>query len=148
MKILVSTVVSFGILVGSFIKQDVPVDKIPNEVKNAFARNFNNPSDVEWERKRDGYEVDFDLGNVDHAALYTAAGELLMIKMELNEQDLSPAISQRINEDFRGYKIDNIDQVKMGTRVLYQIALEGRSEDRKVVYNAKGELEDNFDYWD
>jgi len=148
MKIFTPTVLTIGILIGSFMNQDVPATKVPNEVKNAFERNFNNPTDVEWEMKGDRYEVDFDLGNVDHSALYTAVGELLMIKMELNEQDLSPVIRQRIIDDFREYKIDDIDQVKMGDRVLYQIALEGPSRDLKVVYNDKGGIEGNFEYWD
>lgn len=148
MKILASTILSLGMMAGSYMHQDVPVSKVPNEVKNAFKRNFNNPADVEWEKKKDRYEVEFDLGNVDHSALYTAEGELLMVKMELNEQDLSPVIRQKISDDFREFEIDDIDQIKTGDRLLYQVELDGPSGDRKVVFTAEGEIDKEFQYWD
>ena len=71
-----------------------------------------------------------------------------MVKMALNEEDLPPVIRQRIIDDFRQFEIDDIDQVKTGDQVLYQIALDGPSRGQKVVYNVDGEVDDNFNYWD
>src|SRR5690606_35671265 len=98
------------------------------------SQNFTDPdpADVSWKKTRTGYEVDFDLGNVDHSARYSSDGELLMVKMALNEQDLPPVIRQRIDDDFREFAIDGIAQVKTGDRLLIQVALDGPSEDRKV----------------
>lgn len=134
---------------GSFMHQDVPDPQLPNAVKNAFSQNFNDPdpAGVTWKKTRSGYEVDFDLVEVEHSARYTADGELLIVKMALNDQDLPPVIRQRINDDFREFAIDGVSQVKTGDRLLFQVELDGRSEDRKVVFTAEGEIDQKFPYW-
>lgn len=139
---------TLGIMAGSFMHQDIPANKVPNEVNHAFSRNFNNPADVAWKKTETGYEVDFDLGNVDHSARYSSTGDLLMIKMALNEQDLPRVIRQKIIDDFREFKIEDIDQVKTADRLLFQVKLGGPSGDRKVVITAEGEIDQEFRYWD
>jgi hypothetical protein len=130
---------------GSMLLQDAP--DIPNAVKHAFTRHFDVPSEVTWKKIRSGYEVDFNLADVAHSARYTADGELLMVKMVLDEQDLPPVIGQRIIEDYRQFAVEEIYQIKAPDRVLFQVALSGPSEDRKVVFTQKGEVDDTFPYW-
>jgi len=145
MNFIATTMVTLVLLTNALTHQDVP--EVPNAVKNAFSQNFNNPADVAWVKTDNGYEVDFDLGNVEHAARYTPEGKLLMVKMALNERDLPPVILQRIVDGFREFEIDDIEQVKIADRLLFQVALNGPSEDRKVVFTPKGEIEESFPYW-
>lgn len=146
MNKLASILMTAFVLVFGFVYgQDAP--DVPNAVKHAFTRNFDVPSDVVWKKTNNGYEVDFNLADVAHAARYTADGELLMIKMALNEQNLPPVITQRINDDFRQFEISNVDQIKIADRLLIQVALNGPSEDRKVVFNPDGEIDASFSYW-
>jgi len=145
MNTLATIIACLAIFVGSLIIQDSP--EVPNAVKHAFTRNFDVPSDVTWKKTNSGYEVDFNLADVAHAARYTADGELLMVKMALNEQDLPPIILQRITDDFRQFEITDIDQIKAVERLLIQVALKGQSEDRKVVFTPDGEIDDTFPYW-
>lgn len=145
MNFLAIILASLTIMWGSIVLQDA--SEIPNAVKHAFTRNFDVPSEVTWKKTRNGYEVDFNLADVAHAARYTADGELLMIKMALNEQDLPPVIGQRIIDNYRQYAIEEVYQIKAGDRLLFQVALSGPSEDRKVVFNQKGEVDDTFSYW-
>jgi len=146
MNFLATIIASLAIVCGSIVIQDTP--EVPNAVMHAFTRNFDVPSDVTWKKANSGYEVDFNLADVAHSARYTADGELLMVKMALNDQDLPPVIRQRINDDFREFAIDGIAQVKTGDRLLFQVELDGCSENRKVVFNEDGKLEENFTYWD
>lgn len=148
MNLLSSALIILSFMASPFIDQDVPFSKLPNEVRNAFEREFQNPSDVEWEKKRNKYEVDFELGGVDHSALYTTKGQLLMIKMEMNEADLAPVIRQKIIDAFPEFRIDDVDQIKVGQQLLYQVELDGPSFDRKVVFDVDGEIEKKFKYWD
>ena len=145
MNTLSTIMASFALLLGSILTQDTL--EVPNAVKNAFSQNFNNSAGADWKKISNGYEVDFDLGTVAHAARYTADGELLMVKMEMNEQDLPTVILQRIIDDFRQFEITDIDQIKVADRLLIQVALRGPSEDRKVVFTPDGKTDSTFPYW-
>lgn len=50
--------------------QDVPQTEVPSLVLNAFAQQFNNPNDVEWEMQREHYQVDFEIDRMDHEAWF------------------------------------------------------------------------------
>ena len=145
MNFLATIMATLALSVGSIILQDAP--DVPNAVKHAFTRNFDVPSEVTWQRTNSGYEVDFNLADVAHSARYTADGELLMVKMTLNEQNLPAVIGQRIADDFRQYQIDKIDQVKIADRLLIQVALKSNSQTRKVVFTSDGEIDSTFPYW-
>jgi len=145
MNPIATIIASLSLFCGSLFIQDSP--EVPNAVKHAFARNFDVPSGVTWKTTKSGYEVDFNLADVAHSARYNPNGELLMVKMALNEQDLPPVIRQRIIDDFRQFEIADIDQIKVADRLLIQIVLRGLSEDRKVVFNSDGEIDSTFPFW-
>ena len=145
MNFLATIMATLALSWGSIIPQDAP--EVPNAVKHAFTRNFDVPSEVTWKKTNNGYEVDFNLADVAHAARYTADGELLMVKMALNERDLPPVIGQRIIDDYRQYAVEEVYQIRAGDRVLFQVALSSPTEDRKVVFTQKGEVEATFPYW-
>lgn len=145
MNIVTHIIAGLAMFWGFISFQDAP--DVPNAVKHAFTRNFDVPSEVTWKRTNSGYEVDFNLADVAHSARYTADGELLMVKMALNEQNLPAVIGQRIADDFRQYQVDKIEQVKTADRLLIQVALESNAQTRKVVFTSDGEIESTFPYW-
>lgn len=144
MNPLATTLAILAFLLAPIIQD---VREVPNAVKHAFTRNFDVPSEVAWKKNRRGYEVEFILADVAHAARYTADGELLMVKMALDEQDLPPLIQQRIADGFRQFAIDKVDQVKAGDRLFIQVALKSKSQNRKVVFTSDGEIDQTFPYW-
>src|SRR5690606_39303824 len=96
MKILASSILMLSIMGSSLMAQDIPASKVPSVVTNAFTQEYTNPTDVDWEKKRKNFEVDFEVDGVDHKALYTAEGRLLMTKRDLRETDLDRK-STRLN---------------------------------------------------
>lgn len=148
MKLLASSVLAFSIMSCSLLDNDIPASKVPSVVKNAFEQQYNNPVDVEWEKKKRNYEVDFELENVDHAALFNPEGRLLMAKQDISETDLPTAITDRIAVDFPDHYIDDVDKVETGEKTLYQVELDGSVRDWKVVYTADGQETKDVKYWD
>lgn len=146
MNTIAFLILSSFYLLGPLLIQDNP--KIPNAVIQAFNRNFNDPSDVTWKRINNGFEVAFDLLDVAHAARYTADGELQMVKMELRQEDLPAAILQQINEHYRRYPIDEIAQIKMANRLLIQLGISSRTDNKKLVFSPNGEIEEDVAYWE
>lgn len=127
---------------------DIPAAKVPSVVKNAFEQQYTNAVDVEWEKSKKNFEVDFEIANVDYTALYHPEGRLIMAKHDISKIELPSAVAEKIAMDFADYFIDDVDRIEIDGTVLYQVELEGSVRDRKVVYTAEGQEEKTFSYWD
>jgi uncharacterized membrane protein YkoI len=148
MKLLASTILALSIAGCSLVDNDIPASKVPSVVKNAFEQQYANAVDVEWEKKKDNFEVDFEIANVDYSARYNSQGQLQMAKQDIPETELPAAIKEKIAADYPGHYIDDVDKVEANGRTLYQVELEGSARDRKIVYTADGQEETSFSYWD
>lgn len=78
MNYFAKTVLALTLAGCSLVDNDIPASKVPSIVKNAFAKEFSNPMDVEWEKKKKNYEVDFEMEEVDYSARFNPDGQLLM----------------------------------------------------------------------
>jgi len=148
MTLLTSTILALGIMGCSFIEKDIPASKVPIAVKDALVKEYNNPLDVEWEKKKGNYEADFEIENIDHSAVFNKDGQLLNAKKDIEESALPAAITQKISAEYPDHIIDDADKVETEGKTLYQVELESTFRDRKVVYTTDGEVEKNFKYWD
>ncbi|HLT08571.1 MAG TPA: PepSY-like domain-containing protein [Cyclobacteriaceae bacterium] len=148
MKLLASTIVAFSMMGCSLVDNDIPASKVPSVVKNAFEQQYANAVDIDWEKKKDNFEVDFEIANVDYAALYNKQGQLMMTKEDISTSQLPTAVADKIAQDYPDYYIDDADKITVGDRILYQVELEGNVRERKLVYTADGEQDSSFSYWD
>ena len=148
MRLLASTILALGISGSSLLAQDIPESQVPEAVRNAFVREYANPIDVDWEKERGNFEVDFELGGLDHVALFNPDGQLLKAKKDIREADLPSAVRQRIADDHAKFTIDDVDELTVEGRVYYQVELDGRFRDRKVVYAGDGQEAKDVKYWD
>lgn len=128
--------------------QDISASQVPAAVTSAFTQEYNNPTDVDWEKKKKKFEVEFEVDGVDHKALYDAEGQLLMTKRDLPETDLPPAISQKITSDYGKYEIDDVDELIIEGTTYYQVELDGTLRDRKLVFSEDGQEARDVKYWD
>jgi len=148
MKLLASSIVAFSLMGCSLVDNDIPASKVPSVVKNAFEQQYANAVDIEWEKKKPNYEVDFEITNVDYAVLYNPEGRIIMTKQDIPEAELPSIIAEKIAADFPDHYIDDVDKIDIDDRVLYQVELDGSVRDRKIVYTADGQEDQTFRYWD
>lgn len=148
MKILAASILSLSLVGTSVMAQDISASKVPAAVTNAFTQEYSNPTDVDWEKKKKKFEVEFEVDGIDHKALYNADGKLLMTKRDLHEGDLPPAINQKIAADYNGYTIDDVDELIVEGKSYYQVELEGTLRDRKLVFGENGQEARGVKYWD
>jgi hypothetical protein len=148
MKILAASILTLSVMGSSLMAQDIPAAQVPTSVTNAFTQEYANPTDVDWEKNRKNFEVDFEVDGIDHKALYTAEGQLLMTKRDLPETDLPPAISQKITADYGKYEIDDVDELIVEGTTYYQVELDGTLRDRKLVFSEDGQEARGVKYWD
>jgi len=148
MKLLASSILALSLAGCSLVDNDIPASKVPSVVKNAFEQQYNQPTEVEWEKDKKNFKVEFELTNIDHTALYSQEGQLLMAKQDIPEVELPARVAEKIVLDYPDYQIDDVEKIEIDGRVLYQVELEGSIRDRKLVYTPDGEEETSFSYWD
>ena len=148
MKLLASSILALSLAGCSLVDNDIPASKVPSVVKNAFEQQYTNAMDVEWEKNKKNFKVEFEITNVDHALLYNPEGQLLMGKQDIPVAELPAPVAEKIALDYPDHHIDDVEKIEVDGRVLYQVELDGSVRDRKLVYTADGQEETTFSYWD
>jgi hypothetical protein len=123
--------------------QDVAPADVPSVVANALKVKYPDAAKIEWELKEDTYKADFEIGSTDHDVWITKTGNIIKHKEDIKKSQLPPAVTANIQKDFANYKIDDADKVETEGKVLYQVELDGTSEDRKLLFNQDGTLVEN-----
>lgn len=122
--------------------QDLPQSSVPSVIVNQFNRHFPKATDVDWEMKDNLYNVEFETGwNVDHEVWYNAKGEVIKHKEDIAESKLPKAVKNSIQSQFKGYTIDDLEQISEQGKVVYKMELNSLlKQDWNVVIDAKGTI--------
>jgi len=120
--------------------QDVPQSLVPSVVVNAFQQKFPKASDIEWEKKGDLYEVEFDLAYKDHKAWMDAAGKMVKHKEEIDKADLPAPVKATLQKGFSQYKIDDAKRIETEGLVIYKVEVENAMEEKKIYLDGEGKI--------
>ncbi|MDO1449424.1 PepSY-like domain-containing protein [Rhodocytophaga aerolata] len=139
MKSIVALTVMFNTIFGSY-GQDIPESQVPSVVKNTFLTSFTATTDVEWEKEKDLYVVEFEINTVDHKAYIDANGKLLKVKADMPVDQLPQAVKAAIEKDYPGYTTDEAESIKQSGVTTYRVEVEKGLVEYKVIYSAEGKL--------
>ncbi len=143
--------ISFSILLGSTLtscSQGTRLKDVPSVVKNTFEAKFVNASDVDWEKMGSAYEVEFEIKKADHKALIDATGNIKMHKQKISSGQLPGAIKNAISAKYANYRIDEAGLLQIGGVTYYQVELNGKPIDAKIVFSADGQENETVSYWE
>lgn len=132
---------------GGGYSQDIPASQVPAAITKTFKAKFPKTTGLDWEKKGDLYEADFDVNMIDHKALYDASGKLVALKKDIRKADLPAAVKSAIDTRYKGFRIDDAERVERGGKVYYQVELDGRPNDEKLVFTADGQIAAGRQYW-
>lgn len=136
-----SIILAAGLLFsGLTYAQDIPVKEVPSVVLNSFNKAFPQAAKVDWERKGELFNADFDIGRRDHEVWLNPKGAIVKHKKELRARELPSVISNNIRKNFKGFRIDDVDRYEEGKQFFYKVELKNFSEEKKVVFDAKGKI--------
>ncbi|WP_120182709.1 PepSY-like domain-containing protein [Pelobium manganitolerans] len=127
---------------------DVKITETPEAVQTAFNAKFSGATQVETERDGDLYEFDFKLNGVDYEAQYKSDGNLVKFKHDLALSTIPTAIQTKINADYEGKTVDEVEMLTIGSATYYQVEINNEPNDIKLVFNADGSLNQSVTYWD
>ena len=139
-----TTILFTGLLFFSALTyaQDIDVSNVPSVVLNSFNKNFPTATDVEWERKGELFNVEFDVKFRDHEAWLNSKGGIVKHKKQLKAGELPVAVANTIKQNFKGYRIDDVDQYEERKQFFYKVELKNYGEERNLVFDQKGKQVD------
>lgn len=127
--------------------QDIVESSLPSLVQNGLKTQFPAAEKVEWEKKGEHFEAEFDLALVEYNVLLDATGNILMYRTDIELAQLPAPILAAIKKDYADYHLDEIEKVTHPAgQVVYQVELEKTLFEKKVVYRADGTVSD-IAYW-
>lgn len=122
--------------------QYVSQSAIPSVVTNAFAKQFPKANDVDWEKKGDLYEVEFETGltNREHEILMDAGGKLVYHKQDIDESELPQAVKESVVKEFAGFSVGEIEKIESEGATTYEVEVKKSPEEWDVVFSADGKI--------
>lgn len=122
--------------------QDILQSQIPAVILNQFNSQFPKATDVEWEMDGSNYTVEFELNwNIDHEVWYNTEGKIVKHKEDISSSDLPKVVNERIQTDFSGYSIDDVERITDNGIVVYKMELNHlMQQDWDVVIDASGNV--------
>ncbi|WP_018476668.1 PepSY-like domain-containing protein [Pontibacter roseus] len=143
--------VGFALVIGSVTAaqaQDVDAKDVPEAVKSALSQKYANATDLEWEKHGDNFEADFDVDRIDHAVMIDPSGKILMARHDVMEKDLPQGIRTAIGQNYKGMRVDDVEQMEKDGKTYYQLELDQKGQDKKVVLSQDGKEVTDPAYWD
>lgn len=125
---------------GLSYSQDLVPDEVPSIVLNSFNKSFPRAVEVEWQKKGELFNVEFDLKKRDHEVWLKKDGEIVKHEQEIKARELPEAVSTSIQEQFRGYRIEDVEKVEEGRQVSYKMELETITDEQKLVFDKNGKI--------
>lgn len=122
--------------------QDLSRSEVPSVILNNFQSTFPKAADVEWEKKGENYQVEFEVGSwkEDRQALYNQEGKLLCHVQEISRKYLPEAVYEAIKKDYKWYVITDVKRITEGQKITFQVELKSFTKEWEVGYNESGEI--------
>lgn len=117
--------------------QKVKENDVPSAVKEAFLKQYPNATEVSWEKENNNYEVNFDLKETDHSALFDVNGNLLESEEDIAVSQLPAGVMEYIKTNYGGKKVKEAERVTNadGT-VTYEVEVKGKD----LIFDSNGKF--------
>ena len=111
--------------------------KTTDAAKTAFAKDFQNVSNVKWDKEDGNYEVDFVQAGKKMSALYDAKGILKETETAVSEAELPATIMPYFKEHYKNITIKETAKItKPGGEINYEIGIKGKD----ILFDANGKF--------
>lgn len=143
MKKMIMPVVLLLIGAGTTLAaQKIKASDVPQAVQNAFKDSYPDATDVEWEMEDSStYEVEFEINDVDHEAIFEADGQWIETEIELKKSELPEEVTKAFKAKYPKKKIKEavrIESYKKG--VLYELEYRSGFTKKEAVFDSGGEF--------
>ena len=115
--------------------------KVPDIVQNTFTSKFPKASKVKWGfEKKGNYEADFSMNEHDVTAIINKKGILLETDTELKESELPQSIKTKLSNEFKGYKVDEVNKIEAKAITTYKMQAKNDKLEFDLVFDKNGKI--------
>lgn len=133
---------SFVFSVGLSFGQNLSQHEVPSVIVNRFQQEFPKAKDIDWERKGDYYEVEFEMDwpSKDHELWYDVDGNIIRHKQEISKSDLPKAISLILKKDYKWHWIKDVKKIQNKNEITYLVEVKSISEEWDLIFDETGKV--------
>lgn len=128
--------------------QNIVQSQVPSVVLNTFKQNFPDAMDVEWEKKWNMYEVEFEIGNADHEVWIDNSGKIIKHIQDYSFAALPQPVRDAITKDYSQYKLEDVDMIEADGKVTYEVEFESGKMELIVTFSPDGKVENSYQKFD
>jgi hypothetical protein len=147
MKKTVFLVLAIAMVFTACEDDDMRNADIPSVVLNGFTEQFSNATGVEWEKKADLYEAEFEIEKVDYEAILSSDGTIVKYKYDVSYEALPEAVQASITADYDKTNIDEIELIQISEISYYQIEFHAEPNDNKIIFEESGQVTTEITTW-
>jgi hypothetical protein len=114
--------------------------EVPASVEKAFAKDYPNVKDVNWDAEGKDFEAEFKLNGVDCSANYDKTGHRTEVETTIKSTELPKAALDYIGKNFGAYKLIEAAKITDDKNVVSyeaEVGLNGKSTDLVFDINGK-----------
>tara|TARA_R100000655_G_C2982086_1_gene191962 strand:- start:815 stop:1276 length:462 start_codon:yes stop_codon:yes gene_type:complete len=116
-------------------------DKVPQVVKNAFAKKFPTAKKVDWEKENETeWEAEFKMNNVEYSANFLANGTWQETEHEVKTNDVPQNILSSLKSNFPGYEIEEAEISETSKGSFYEFEIEKGKIEMEVTLDSSGTI--------
>ncbi|UBZ07299.1 PepSY-like domain-containing protein [Salegentibacter mishustinae] len=147
MKKTVFLVLAMAMVFTACEDDDIRNADIPSVVLNGFTEQFSNATGVEWEKKADLYEAEFEIEKVDYEAILSSDGTIVKYKYDVSYEALPEAVQASITADYDKTNIDEIELIQISEKSYYQVEFDAEPNDNKIIFEESGQVTTQITTW-
>ena len=147
MKKTVFLVLAIAMVFTACEDDDMRNADIPSVVLNGFTEQFSNATGVEWEKKADLYEAEFEIEKVDYEAILSSDGTIVKYKYDVSYEALPEAVQASITADYDKANIDEIELIQISETSYYQVEFDAEPNDNKIIFEESGQVTTEITTW-
>lgn len=138
----IAIILSFYLLIGlAAFSQEIKPDKVPNPVKQAFAKQFPAAKAVKYGLDKTEYKIGFQYQGKECIATYNATGKLLETEKEITSAGLPKEVSFAVAKKFPGYTIITaVRREAFDMGICFEMDLKKGDAGYSVRFSDKGEI--------
>lgn len=120
-------------------ENDKKTKEVPAVVTAAFAKQFPNVKDVDWEKEGNDYEAEFELNKVETSAIFSADGHWKETETEIAVSALPAKAQEYLKAKYSEYAVKEAAKITDNKNVVtYEAEVKKKGESMDIIFDASG----------
>lgn len=129
------------VVIATFSQLSAQEQSVPEKVKSAFSEKFPDAKKVKWDQEnKTEWEAEFKMDGKEYSANFATDGTWKETEHEIAKSEIPAEVSNTINKELEGYKIEEAEISETADGLLYEFELEKGEINVEVAISADGKI--------